>query len=197
VIVSVHWGEEQVYLPKPGDVATGRRIIDAGADLVIGHHAHRPQPFERYRGKYIFYGLGNFITPDIDEPSFFDETGRTDSRAWRIQHWWNLKSLAVDYDVESGDVHAYELESDQDSVWVSRSDAEAYALTIADQRQYAPRYKRSFAIGKLQNRLMNYVRRPRLPRPRHLKSIVNIAREASTPRYGVVDDSTATGRSKG
>ncbi|MEZ5146693.1 MAG: CapA family protein [Bacteroidales bacterium] len=39
----------------------GRRLIDAGADLIIGHHSHTVQPFEIYKGKYIFYSLGNFV----------------------------------------------------------------------------------------------------------------------------------------
>ena len=197
VIVSVHWGEEQVFLPKPGDVVLGRRIIDAGADLVIGHHAHRAQPFERYGGKYIFYGLGNCITPDFNLPSFFDETGCSTRRGKRKQHWWNRRSLAVDYDVDSGSVTAYELEFKDESLRIARSDAEAYALSIHDERHYAARYRRSFALGKLQNRLMSYIKTPRRPRPRHLKSIVTIARETWTPRYGAADDSAASGRTKG
>jgi poly-gamma-glutamate synthesis protein (capsule biosynthesis protein) len=38
-------------------------MIDAGADVIFGHHAHRLQPMEVYEGKPIFYGLGNFVWP--------------------------------------------------------------------------------------------------------------------------------------
>jgi poly-gamma-glutamate synthesis protein (capsule biosynthesis protein) len=40
-------------------------MIDAGADVIFGHHAHRLQPMEVYRGKPIFYGLGNFVWPSF------------------------------------------------------------------------------------------------------------------------------------
>jgi poly-gamma-glutamate capsule biosynthesis protein CapA/YwtB (metallophosphatase superfamily) len=63
VIVALHWGIEELSLPRPEDILIGRAIIDGGADLVIGHHAHCVQPFEVYKGRYIFYGLGNWVTP--------------------------------------------------------------------------------------------------------------------------------------
>ena len=61
VIVSMHHGIE--YMPKPSkdQVAFAHAAIDAGADLVIGHHPHVIQPVERYRGREIFYSLGNFV----------------------------------------------------------------------------------------------------------------------------------------
>ena len=43
----------------------GKMMIDAGADLIIGSHAHIVQPSIRYKKKHIFYGLGNFLFPDF------------------------------------------------------------------------------------------------------------------------------------
>ena len=40
-----------------------RRIVDAGADALVCHHTHTLQPMETYRGKPIYYGIGNFISP--------------------------------------------------------------------------------------------------------------------------------------
>lgn len=60
IIVSVHWGFEYNRLPMPIDIELAHEIIDAGADLIIGHHPHCIQPMEKYKGKYIFYSLGNF-----------------------------------------------------------------------------------------------------------------------------------------
>jgi hypothetical protein len=182
VIVSLHWGEEQVFLPKPGDVVMGRRIIDAGADLVIGHHAHLAQPFERYREKFIFYGLGNCITPDLDEPSFFDDTGRSTARKVKKQHWWNRRSLAVDYDIDARTVKVRELLFDGKSLRTARPDPHGYVLSIRNEAEYSARYRRAFTFGMLRNKIMNYVRTPRRPRVRHLKSIVAIAREVTSPR---------------
>lgn len=68
VIVSFHWGLE--FMPRPN--ALQRRLahlaIDAGADLIIGHHPHVLQPRERYRGKLIIYSLGNFVF-DYTQPA--------------------------------------------------------------------------------------------------------------------------------
>ena len=59
VIVSFHWGEEKDYAPKSNQVMLGRAAIDAGADLVLGHHSHRINPIECYQGRYIVYSLAN------------------------------------------------------------------------------------------------------------------------------------------
>ncbi len=63
LIVSMHWGLHHV----PATLAmyqfeAGHAAIDAGADLILGHHAHILKPIEVYKGKVIFYSLGNFAT---------------------------------------------------------------------------------------------------------------------------------------
>jgi poly-gamma-glutamate synthesis protein (capsule biosynthesis protein) len=60
VVVSFHWGAELAVFPKSYQVDAARRAIDAGADLIIGHHPHVLQGVERYRGGLILYSLGNF-----------------------------------------------------------------------------------------------------------------------------------------
>jgi poly-gamma-glutamate capsule biosynthesis protein CapA/YwtB (metallophosphatase superfamily) len=61
VIVSMHSGTEYVENPNNSQVNFAHAAIDAGADLVIGHHPHVVQTMEEYKGKYIFYSLGNFV----------------------------------------------------------------------------------------------------------------------------------------
>jgi len=61
VAVMPHWGKEYAATPEPGQVDFARAAVDAGADLVIGGHAHWPKGIEVYRGKPIFYGVGNFL----------------------------------------------------------------------------------------------------------------------------------------
>jgi len=72
VIVSYHWGEEKDYVPNERQVPLGRATIDAGADLVIGHHSHRINPIEEYKGKYICYSLGNFSFAGNTRPDDMD-----------------------------------------------------------------------------------------------------------------------------
>ncbi len=61
VIVSLHWGVEYASQPQRQQVELAHRIIDAGADLIVGSHPHVVQPLEEYQGRWIAYSLGNFI----------------------------------------------------------------------------------------------------------------------------------------
>ncbi|MCR2806523.1 CapA family protein [Paenibacillus soyae] len=61
VVVMVHWGEDGKDTPENYQKNMARAYIDAGADLVIGSHPHVLQGFERYKGKWIAYSLGNFV----------------------------------------------------------------------------------------------------------------------------------------
>jgi poly-gamma-glutamate capsule biosynthesis protein CapA/YwtB (metallophosphatase superfamily) len=60
VVVSFHWGIEGADTPHYSQVTTARSAIDAGADIVLGHHPHVLQGIERYKKGIIFYSLGNF-----------------------------------------------------------------------------------------------------------------------------------------
>jgi poly-gamma-glutamate capsule biosynthesis protein CapA/YwtB (metallophosphatase superfamily) len=62
VIASLHWGNEDQHEPT----AEQRQIADAlladpAVDLIVGHHAHVVQPFEKLHGKWVAYGLGNQV----------------------------------------------------------------------------------------------------------------------------------------
>ncbi len=61
VIVLVHAGTEYTAKPNAKQIAFDRGVIDAGADLVIGHHPHWVQSTEKYKNKFIIYSLGNLI----------------------------------------------------------------------------------------------------------------------------------------
>lgn len=67
VVVILHSGYEYIEEPSEEQVAAAHAAIDAGADLVVGHHAHILQGIHRYHGGVIAYGLGNFLF-NIDGP---------------------------------------------------------------------------------------------------------------------------------
>ena len=69
IIVQPHWGIQEIPFPRFSDREIAHRLIDSGADMIIGHHAHVIQSYEIYKNRYIFYGLGNFIFPDLDIPT--------------------------------------------------------------------------------------------------------------------------------
>jgi poly-gamma-glutamate capsule biosynthesis protein CapA/YwtB (metallophosphatase superfamily) len=61
VVVFPHWGTEYRSKPSAAQQKLARTIIDAGADMVIGNHAHWAAAMEIYHGKPIWYALGNFV----------------------------------------------------------------------------------------------------------------------------------------
>ena len=61
VFLNVHWGEEYSTVPTARQKDLAHKFIDAGVDLIVGHHPHVIQPMEIYKEKPIFYSLGNFI----------------------------------------------------------------------------------------------------------------------------------------
>ncbi len=61
VIVSFHWGIEYRKTATEEQQKLAHEFIDAGADLVIGHHPHVPEEIEKYKGGWVAYSLGNFI----------------------------------------------------------------------------------------------------------------------------------------
>jgi len=61
VLVMIHWGEEYKLTHNAEQEKIARALIDAGAEVVFGHHPHVVQDIEKYNGKYILYSLGNFL----------------------------------------------------------------------------------------------------------------------------------------
>ena len=76
VIVSLHWGAEHKTEPIPAQRMQVHRLVDAGADALVCHHTHTLQSSETYRGKPIYYSIGNFI---------FDQPKPINSRAAIVQ----------------------------------------------------------------------------------------------------------------
>jgi poly-gamma-glutamate synthesis protein (capsule biosynthesis protein) len=67
LVVSIHWGIEYAPAPRPEDVETAHKMLEAGASVIVGHHPHVLEPVETYRtadgrNALIFYSLGNFLS---------------------------------------------------------------------------------------------------------------------------------------
>lgn len=87
LIVSMHAGEEYHFTHSARQRDIAHTAIDAGADMVIGHHPHVVQDSEVYKGKHIFYSLGNFVFDP--SPQFLKDGG----------HRWSAMVVA---DLERG-----------------------------------------------------------------------------------------------
>lgn len=92
LFVLPHDGIEYINLPLPETIARYRDFIDYGADAVIGSHPHCPQGWEEYKGKPIFYSLGNFLFNSKEGYSY---------RATDRPHWYDGRCVVMDIDIES------------------------------------------------------------------------------------------------
>ncbi|HUV86558.1 MAG TPA: CapA family protein [bacterium] len=61
VVVSLHWGGESMAYPSSEQKRLAHKFVDAGADVILGHHPHVIQGVESYEGAVIAYSLGNFL----------------------------------------------------------------------------------------------------------------------------------------
>ncbi|MBQ5431068.1 MAG: CapA family protein [Lachnospiraceae bacterium] len=85
LFVSVHWGQEHVTTLRDYETPLAHKIIDAGADAVIGAHPHVLQGMEFYNGKPVFYSLGNFIfNRDIDRTVVAVATIDEENIQWKL-----------------------------------------------------------------------------------------------------------------
>lgn len=64
VVVMPHWGVEHTYEVTPWVARMSKKMLMAGADLILGSHPHRVQPVVNFRRKSIVYSMGNFLFPD-------------------------------------------------------------------------------------------------------------------------------------
>ena len=86
--MSLHWGVEHRLVPQPSQIEKARRLVDAGADCLVCHHTHTLQTVENYRGRRIYYSIGNFI---------FDQRKPINTRACMVK----LRIYSSGSDVET------------------------------------------------------------------------------------------------
>lgn len=65
IIISPHWGDERFRFPAPLHIKQAHALVEAGADLILGHHPHVLQGMENYRKATIVYSLGNFFANHV------------------------------------------------------------------------------------------------------------------------------------
>lgn len=173
IVVSLHWGAENVSLPKPEDVKTARKIIDCGADLIIGHHAHRIQPWEIYQGKYIFYGLGNCVFPELSVPAAFED-GKPGIHVLLRQHGWNRKSLAVEYDVNLEKVYIRKLKFNGANLNCSGYIQQKKLFSVFSFSGYSSVYQACYLYDKFKLIIAGYLKNKKKLSFEHIKIIFNL-----------------------
>lgn len=95
VIIFLHWNIEYEYYPQPADRKMAFALVDAGADAIIGHHPHIVGVYEEYKGKPIFYSVGNFFLPDHNYHGFKLESSERSRLGLGIKYNENLNQIGL------------------------------------------------------------------------------------------------------
>lgn len=85
VILILHWGQDNSHYPAPWQRRDARRFVDAGCDILIGHHSHVLQGMEKIGKSLVFYGLGNLAFAPITDQSEIDQSRQIESILVNIQ----------------------------------------------------------------------------------------------------------------
>lgn len=150
IVVQLHWGEEEIIYPKASDIKLAKDIIDLGADLIIGHHAHVIQSKIEYKDKNIFFGLGNFIFPDINEPAYFNGND-FETRYKKKQNKRNRRSVVVNVDSDLN-VSYFGTFFDKKKVFVK--DFKLSGKTLP-QKKFEKHYRAYIRLQKIKNFIKN------------------------------------------
>lgn len=132
VVVALHWGVPFCYLPEAqGPLAEyqrplAHRLVDAGADLIIGHHPHCLHPAEFYRSGIILYSTGNFVfdwcdgwSPDSMVPKEDVHLSAPYRAVLMSGPWYESAVFRIDFDAAGGPrlrLDPIELDSDSQPV---------------------------------------------------------------------------------
>ncbi|NTV90326.1 MAG: CapA family protein [Clostridiales bacterium] len=84
IAVSLHWGVEESFEIPASQTEFAHLLLDAGADMILGHHPHQFQGMEIYKGKPILYSMGNFL---------FDQNDPENMESFIIQMEYSDKKL--------------------------------------------------------------------------------------------------------
>jgi len=177
VIVSLHWGLEFNHYPSPTQREWARSFVDAGARVVMGHHAHSLQGFEKWKEGVIFYNLGNFAFADVHSDGA--------SVLWtRDQSHGGLAVIDIDeYNkIESKlkvtTIEDYEVKLDESDAWSRKVNKRNKILQLSDPIYNAfwkcyqfwdavilPPFR--YFLGERKN----FIQQVKTVRPSHLKKI--------------------------
>ena len=133
VAIYTHWGAEynENFTKTQQDQA--RKLIDAGADVIFGSHPHVVEPIEEYKGKIIFYSLGNFVFDQM----FSDETQQE-------------LAIGAVFEKESMEYYLFPMESKDIQVNLLSGDKKDIILKeLADKSEVSDKIREQIINGKI------------------------------------------------
>ena len=149
VIVYFHWNFDFEKLPFPAHRIIAKKLIDNGANIIVGSHSHLVNGGEIYKGKPIIYGLGNFYIPS---GKFFN--GKL------VYPNDSDTTILLEVDLESKDYNLYWLKYDRDSkkIYLIKKEKLEQGELINEYSKYKEMtqdmYKQYFKKNRTKNKLV-------------------------------------------
>lgn len=133
VVAALHWGVPPLWRSRFQDgladyqIEVGHALIEAGADVIVGHHPHSLQAVEVYQGKPIFYSLGNFLFHHSQsaQPTIINRNAPYVLRPVRDRIWSETIILVVDTDEMTYAMHPVLLDEAGNPALLKGSEARA------------------------------------------------------------------------
>jgi len=94
IILSLHWGKENIHFPTPDQIMIAHKAVDFGATIIIGTHPHVIQGIEKYNGGIICYSLGNYLFSDLEYKVIRDNKIKPQKI---IQSNFNKESISLEF----------------------------------------------------------------------------------------------------
>lgn len=174
VVVCLHWGCEDILLPTPQDVRKAHEIINRGADVIIGHHAHSPHPIEVYRRKTIAYGLGNLAMSQDWVPIYENGSTTTPEAMFHLRlRYWNRASWGLIWNADDMSNRTKQLYFD-DCVVLERPFKRNLERGNVASWFYPLRFRLHIPVHTLSSVAPEYFKTPTRLRPRHLSAALHI-----------------------
>lgn len=127
VVVFVHWGIEREAIPEEYQRDLAHQYIDAGADLVVGNHAHVPQGIEYYKEVPIVYCLGNYIF----NPNMVD--------TYALKVVWEDDDLQLQViPVDTRELHTAELTGEEKQAFYDYLESISFGVEIDENGKVLP-----------------------------------------------------------
>jgi poly-gamma-glutamate synthesis protein (capsule biosynthesis protein) len=176
IVLTFHWGIEESNIPEAEQIFFAREISKMGADCIIGHHSHAVQPVEKYRNAVIAYGLGNFIFPDLNTPSFYNDSGIPTRNFQKRQRLWNRNSIGLHIDITTLTYNILPFFFDGKQVTNRKTVFHRYAsLNIEKVLQKLPRSTTlHFKWKRLLTAFIAFIEKPKIPKLQTLVYLIKL-----------------------
>lgn len=150
LVLSMHWGEEYATIPPPYVVRFGKELLEAGCDIIHGHHSHRIQGVIRDKNRIFAPSLGNFIFDQKVEENRITAVLRTEIRNGEISFEFPAFYMNDRYQPVRSPVH---------DAYVRRiTDDLAHSFGEGGADAYADKVRKQVLAGHRENRIRMRVR---------------------------------------